>query len=81
MALKQKCGTPEQFAKMLYIPLVHVAQTFWNEEQRERCQGLIIGAMEKALTEIYGEDSEIEIESDGVVATGRKTEVNGSVIC
>ena len=63
------------------MPSVHIAQTFWNKEQRERCQCLIVGAMEKALTEIFGEDSEIEIESDGVVATGRKTGVNGLIIC
>jgi hypothetical protein len=30
--------------------------------------------MEKAPTEIFGGHSEIEIESDGVVATGRRTE-------
>jgi hypothetical protein len=59
---------------MLYTPLIHIAQTFWNEKQSERCQGLIVGVMEKALTEIFGEHSEIEIESDGVVATGRRTE-------
>jgi len=66
------CGTPAQFTTMIYMPLTLIAKVFWTEEDRERCQHLTVGVVEKHLTDIFGVDGEVQCHSEAVIATGRK---------
>jgi len=66
------CGTPAQFATMVYMPLTLIANVFWTEEDRGRCQHLAVSAIEKHMVDVFGEDGEVECPSQAVIATGRK---------
>lgn len=60
-----------EIVEMLTIMVPFITSKFWSNEDRERCGGLINGALMDYLKREYGEES-IHFDSAAILATGHK---------
>lgn len=71
---KVRVGTPGTFVTNMVFPLGMMARRWWEEDGRaERLQELN-GAMEKVVVEGAGEGGMVDLEFEGIVGWGWKSE-------
>lgn len=60
-----------EFVKIFTIMIPFITSKFWSDQERERCGGLINGALMDYLTGKYGEGP-IKLDWAAILATGHK---------
>lgn len=76
--LKEKrricCGTPDVWTTSMQFPLGVAVKTWWEEGKKDAQLGELNGTMKEMATENLAENGEVEMEFDGVVGWGWKSE-------
>ncbi len=62
----------KEFFEGFSMMLGQITSKFWSEQDKDRCEGLIEGAVIKYLNGKYGENGAFEIDWAAVLSTGRK---------
>jgi hypothetical protein len=60
-----------EFSTLMKVPLNFIMARFWTETQRQQSGARFVPALAQYLEDIYGKGNLMEIDSMGIIATGR----------
>lgn len=59
------------FSALLKGPLNFIMSRFWTEKQRQQISAQFAPALVQHLEDLYGKGNQMEVNSTGIIATGR----------